>query len=212
MNIHTQTRSKKIVNQLHRLGLSVSCTRVDDVMNDFGKSVCNHFKTVGVVCPPYFQQNLFTVGPIDNLDHNPSSTTPQGSFHGTGISLFQFPIQDSIELVDQEAANTANNCSIKTTPRDITLPNSCSIVPPVSLKTSHVEVPAALQATEDISNSNQLSATTAITKQDFWLEHCRRHLHDNLTKGTYLSWAAYNASIAHTSKPLPSLVVFIAIV
>ena len=69
------------------------------MMKDFGTSVCNHFKTVGVVCPPYFQQNLFTVGAIDNPDHNPSSTTAQGSFHGTGISLFPFPTQDSIDVV-----------------------------------------------------------------------------------------------------------------
>ncbi|GFO04546.1 hypothetical protein PoB_003105100 [Plakobranchus ocellatus] len=26
---------------------------------------------------------------VDNLDHNPSSTTSHGAFHGTGISLFQ---------------------------------------------------------------------------------------------------------------------------
>ena len=174
-------------------------------MNDFGKSVCNHFKTVGVVCPPYqFQRNLFTVGAIDILDHNPSSTTAQGSFHGTRISLFQFPTQDSIEVVGQEAANSANQCSIKTTPRNIMLPNSCSIVPPVSLKTSDVDVPAALQATEDNSYSNQLS--TAMTKQNLWLEHCGRHLDDHrLTKGAYLSWAAYHASIAHASNPFPTL-------
>ena len=34
---------------------------------------------------------LFTVGALENIDYNPSSTTTQGSFHGTGISLFQFP-------------------------------------------------------------------------------------------------------------------------
>ena len=121
----------------------------------------NHCKTVGVVFPPYSQRNVFTVGAIDNLDHNPSSKTAQGLFHGTGISRVR---KQSIQQ---------NHCAIKTTPRDITLPNSYSIVPPVSLKISDVDVPAALQATDDISNSNQLS--TAITKKDIWLEHCRRH-------------------------------------
>ena len=33
-------------------------------------------------------------GALDNLDHNPSSTTSQSSFHGTGISMFQFPSQN----------------------------------------------------------------------------------------------------------------------
>ena len=28
---------------------------------------------------------------VDNIDHNPSSTTAKDSFHGTGISLFQQP-------------------------------------------------------------------------------------------------------------------------
>ena len=32
----------------------------------------------------------------DITDHNPSSTTAQGSFHGTGISLFQFPTSTNV--------------------------------------------------------------------------------------------------------------------
>ena len=34
-----------------------------------------------------FRKGLFTVGPLDNIDHNPSSTTAVGAFHGCGISL-----------------------------------------------------------------------------------------------------------------------------
>ena len=33
-------------------------------------------------------RGLFTVGALENLDHNPSSTASQSSFHGTGISMF----------------------------------------------------------------------------------------------------------------------------
>ena len=95
MSVHAETRSKKFVNQLYELGLSVSYRRVDDIMNNLATSVCDHFKSVGVVCPLSLQSGLFTVGAIDNLDHNPSSTTAQGLFHGTGISLFQFPKQES---------------------------------------------------------------------------------------------------------------------
>jgi hypothetical protein len=36
-------------------------------------------------------ENDFTIGTLDKLDHNPTSTTAQSSFHGTGIILFQFP-------------------------------------------------------------------------------------------------------------------------
>ena len=95
MSVHTQTRSKKLVNQLYELSLSVSYQRVNDIMNNLATSVCDHFKSVGVDCPLSLQSGFFTVGAIDNLDHDPSSTMAQGSFHGTGISLFQFPNQAS---------------------------------------------------------------------------------------------------------------------
>ena len=60
-------------------------------MNGRGTAVCNRFQQDGVVCPLNLNSGLFTVGALDNIDYNPSSTTAQGSFHGTGISLFQFP-------------------------------------------------------------------------------------------------------------------------
>ena len=28
---------------------------------------------------------------MDKIDHNASATSAQGSFHGTGLSVFQFP-------------------------------------------------------------------------------------------------------------------------
>lgn len=35
--------------------------------------------------------SVFTTAAVDNIDHNPSSTTAKESFHGTAISLFQHP-------------------------------------------------------------------------------------------------------------------------
>ena len=54
-------------------------------------AICMRFEDEGVVCPSHLRKSLFTVGALDNIDHNLSSTTAQGSFHGTGISVFQFP-------------------------------------------------------------------------------------------------------------------------
>ena len=47
------------------------------------------------VCPPNLLRGLFTAGAINNIDYNTSSTTATGSFHGTGISLFQHPNEHS---------------------------------------------------------------------------------------------------------------------
>jgi hypothetical protein len=37
---------------------------------------------------------VFTVGAVDNLDHNPTARNAMDSFHGTAISVLQFPTQD----------------------------------------------------------------------------------------------------------------------
>jgi len=91
LKIHTQTRSKNLVSEMYPLGLSVSYDRILELENQIVTSLCNNTDEVGLVCPCLLHHGLFTVGTLDNLDHNPSSTTSKESFHRTGISLFQFP-------------------------------------------------------------------------------------------------------------------------
>ena len=87
LNIHTQTRSKKLIMELHELSLSVSYNRVLQLESQIAFAVCEDFRKKGVVCPAQLHKGLFTVGALDNLDHNPSSTTAKDSFHGTGIEF-----------------------------------------------------------------------------------------------------------------------------
>ena len=82
--VHTQTRSKKLIMELHKLGLSVSYNRVLELENQIAFTVCEDFRKKGVVCPAQLRKGLFTVWALDNIDHNPSSTTAKDSFHGTG--------------------------------------------------------------------------------------------------------------------------------
>ena len=63
--------------------------------NSLASALCTRFEDDDVVCPSQLRKNLFTVGALDNVDHNLTSTTAQGSFHGTGISVFQFPTVDN---------------------------------------------------------------------------------------------------------------------
>ena len=76
---------------MNELGLSISYNRVLALSTVMGNSVCTQYETDQVVCPPSLKKNVFTTSALDNIDHNPSSTTAQGSLHGTGISLFQHP-------------------------------------------------------------------------------------------------------------------------
>ena len=42
-----------------------------------------------MVCPYSLVQDLFTFAALDNVDHDPSSSTAKSSFHGTSVTIFQ---------------------------------------------------------------------------------------------------------------------------
>lgn len=61
-------------------------------------SICHQFENEDVVCPSELRRGIFTVGALDNTDHNLSATTAEGSFHGTRISVIQFSTQDTVGI------------------------------------------------------------------------------------------------------------------
>ena len=66
-----------------------------ELSTDMGNSVCARFESEGVICPPKLHKGVFTAGAVDTINHDPSSVTAKGSFHGTGISLFRHPTSDA---------------------------------------------------------------------------------------------------------------------
>ena len=87
--LHSQTLQKNLIDKLYSLGLSISYERVLEIEAATGNKICERFELEKTVCPPTLRIGLFTYGAIDNIHQNPSSSTSQSSFHGTGISLFQ---------------------------------------------------------------------------------------------------------------------------
>ena len=81
-------RSKKLIDHLYRLGISISYDRVTELEEWAATSVCEQFDKDGIVALTGLRKGLFTVCAQDNIDHNPSSTTAVNAFHGTGITLF----------------------------------------------------------------------------------------------------------------------------
>ena len=70
------------------LGLSISYTRVLELSTVLGNYVLRQYEEHKVVCPPSLRKNVFATAAMSNIDHNLSYTSAEGSFHGTGISLF----------------------------------------------------------------------------------------------------------------------------
>ena len=135
--IHTKTRRRDLVDELYRLGLSVAYDRVLSISSALGDNICRYFQLEGAVCPPKLKGGLFTTGAVDNIDHNPSSTSAQDSFHGTGISLFQHPNSDVPGV--QRIVDTDSIASTATTV--VHLPESYTSVPPVILRKRDPPVP-----------------------------------------------------------------------
>ena len=89
--LHPHTRHRELVDRLSHLGMSISYKHVLELSAVMGNSACQQFHREQGVCSPKMHSNVVTTSAIDNIDHNPSSTTAKVSFHGTAISLFQHP-------------------------------------------------------------------------------------------------------------------------
>ena len=185
LHIHMQTRSKKIVNTLYGMGMSVSYDRVLEIENSLATAVCKCFEEENLVCPANLRKGLTTIGALDNLDHNPSATSAQGSFHGTGISIFQLPSHTYSGIVRDPIVIDWSSL------RKLSLPEEYANVHAVSCKTDRLSVP---HFAFDNEATGLLVAGRA--DEEKWFDHGLQLLtKENFMKDDYISWAAFHASL-----------------
>ena len=91
MLLHATTRKKSLIEMFHKLGICVSYNRVLELSATLGNNVLSHYNNTNIFCPQALKGGAFTTTALNNIDHNSGSTTAKGSFHGTGILLFQHP-------------------------------------------------------------------------------------------------------------------------
>ena len=125
MMLHAH-RKWQLVDRLSHVGMSISYTRVLELSAQIGNSACQQFHREQVVCSSNMRSNVFTTSAIDNIDHNPSSTTAKWSFHGTAISLLQHP---SFTGGGVDRSSGSREASSKMVDR---LPHYYADVPPVT--------------------------------------------------------------------------------
>ncbi len=108
LNIHSRLRSKKLIEQFSSLGISITYDRVLQLEENMALSMCRQYRLNDVVCPSHLQKGHFIAGAMDNIDHNPSSTTADSSFHGTGISIVEYHSEDTDTIVEDLVSSTLN--------------------------------------------------------------------------------------------------------
>jgi len=187
--LHTETRKRELVDKLFSCGLSISYDRVLRLSAEMGNRACQMFQTEQVVCPPTLRGSVFTTAAVDNIDHNPSSTTAKDSFHGTGISLLQHPVCAD-GGVERGIVITGGPAVSRTVDH---LPKYYTEVPPVASTVKGSTVPAT-----SVTSLKRASFAEHKEKEYEWLENLRSALEvqDVTTDGVFqkTSWAAYHAS------------------
>lgn len=176
------------------LGISVSYKRV------IAASQCEQYRSDGVVCPSQLRKGLFTVSALDNLDHNPSSTTAQGSFHGTWISIIQQQTKDHPRIIRNHPVSISNTNS--NSAKSLVLPDSYSIVHAVYMKPTTTEVPTIEQTTTS-GFADHIEKANA--KEKRWIQHASELQQQDLVREQSLSWAAYHASRQPQPNELPAI-------
>lgn len=70
LNVHVQTISKQLVQQLNQIGISISYDRFIQIEDWLAKATCGHFEVECVVVPACIRKGPFKVGALDNFDPN----------------------------------------------------------------------------------------------------------------------------------------------
>ena len=154
------------------------------------------------MCPSKLRGELFTTAAVDNIDHNPSSTSSQSSFHGTAISLVQHPCNGELGTPrDTDVFDPSKPSTSKTISH---LPSSYSEVTPMALTTGDLnasEVPQQL-LTSRVSLSDERGYD-----EEAWLSNTQELVaKEKLQPKDFVSWAAYRASQSSLSSYKPAII------
>jgi hypothetical protein len=187
--LHAETRKRDLVDKLFKLGLCVSYDRLLQISANLANRISDCFDITAGVCPPPLRGGLFTTAAVDNIDHNPGSTTAADSFHGTGISLVQHCSPG------EEGTFIGQQCDgeIDTVTKVIkSLPSSYTSLPPVASVNKDSSVPKV-----DITfvENTELCFKT-LTEEYEWLDKVSSIVNTDSTELiNNCSWAAYHASL-----------------
>ena len=163
---------------------------IRQVLSDLANDDTDWSEDGNVVCPTPLRTGVYTAGNVDNIDHNPSSTSASDAFYGTAISLTQHATASSPDTMCKSALGplvTNDEWSQRIRP----LPESYVLVPPTQVdKFAHPQnatvgflVPGSVLISSDDSHQ-------------WWLAELHRVLENGGPDVTgTISWPACNASV-----------------
>lgn len=192
LKTHLHTRCKKLVQTMFHLGTSISYDRVVSVEKRMATAVAEQYRRDGVVVTSNARFGLVTGGGIDNIDHNPSSTTAESSYHGTGNSIMQHPTPTNPGV-------PRPRLTLPDKPGDCTLPNDYTSVPAYQLSSNPVIPPVVLR---------EYSYNGPTWEEDQWLDHVNTTLFDEEQTQNWASFHSQNDDADRTPSIIGMLPLF----
>ena len=185
-------RKKGLIHMMNALQLCPSYHRLKTVVNQMGNLTIESFEEHGVAVGYEFCKNRFTTAAFDNLDHNPSSSTAFGSFHGSAITLTQHP-----DLSESHAQCVTYSSIQKTTPRVLKEIPSFYTNLTTDMADDQTHPPIPLLEANNGEQSQLLSVdnfcaakmSLSVVDERKWLEN----VWDQYPDGLVTSWAAFHA-------------------
>ena len=105
---------------------------IEDIL---GNTVCEQVRQENIICPRDLRKNLYTVGALDNIDHDSSWTSAEGSFQGTSIIIIQCP------TLQNQGEERILPFKLRCSEGNNKLPDYYTIVSVVSIKQTSSSVP-----------------------------------------------------------------------
>ena len=186
--IHAKTRQRGIIDKLSSHGMCISYERIQEISTSLANSVCAQFDRDGCVCPSTLKGDVFTAGAVDNIDHNPTARNAMDSFHGTAISVLQFPTQDR---PGTERDSIVINTDIANNKIMSLLPAEYSEIAPAAMPRTELIAPVSVGQIK--AESTAMPRSREI--EDGWLSVMSQNvLKEKLDPTDIVSWAAYYAN------------------
>ena len=170
------------------------------ISTDLGNEVCCRYTDESAVCPSNLRLHLFTTAAVDNIDHNPTSTTAHDSFHGTGISLFQHP---SAENPGTTRAPIDISHAVSSSKSVCQLPEAYTEIAPVIAPAKHPQVSATTVNIQPDGGVFNRSFKDEVK----WLETSSNVIcnQERLKEEKVVSWGAFHSRDLSTSPSVSAI-------
>ena len=194
MKLYSAIRSKTLTQIMFFMGITLSYSRILTFYDELSQSLKDLYRRSGNrLLPTPLRKGVFSVFSDDNIDKNASSATSVMNFHGTSVSIFQFPDGNNgdlrfcrpyAELSDDEKKE--QHCTALRefmTVKEVHIPNK--VANPTSSKLF----------TKDDEKTLEAEFDKGIQDENMWLSTVCQYLKNNPSENQAikpLSWTAYH--------------------